>query len=412
MKNINYPENIKKQGWNQMNDLLNKEMPERLSKRRVLLFFLILAFISTIGFFKISSNHRPEQSINIAQIGISQNEKVTLGELKETKKTVKHEESASVLRAKLQNRKDNKGKNQNRKNHILDELKNSVTNIKLYETHSEEMLYESQAAINISVDSRSQVEDIRRLFTLKTPFITENDKLVLKKMSVIKQAQYFKWYLNPYSEIRAFNNTTENFAPKFELSVGNTFYFDRRFYFDIAIGYTNSQLLVSSVKLAEDNFGAGLNISEIEFYDNRGINQKSLKNGVFEISMYEGYRFTRKFALKAGGGISFTKGINTVLTENTNKFINSDNGIEISTDNNGTIYLSDSYIIPDHTFFTDLNAQYTLRQKYSLEIGYKYYFNNYNVLTDTQNKSIYRAYVKQPPLISNFYLGLKYNFRK
>jgi hypothetical protein len=414
MRNKTFPDNIKKQGWDRMNDLLNKELPQQRNRKRILAFFLIFGIISTLGLYMMKNYNSDEVGIGTLKNEKSEVQKTTTvnnyASEKTTRKTNIKSEDLNVMHSKSgrSNYTPNPVKNTRYKS-IKTEAMSSTKNFKANE---KEGINLTEIA-NIKKETPgSENDDISRLFTLKTPKFSEQKDPFLNSTAIKISQKSFNWYFHPFLETKVFNTTIESIAPKFEFSAGNSFYFNRRFFFDIAIGYTNSQLLVSSVNLAADDPDSKATNNEIELYNNRGLNQKSIKHGVFEISLHEGYRVTRKVALKAGGGISFTKVLNSVLTENTGKFISNDNGIEINDSEFGSVSLPTGYLIPDHTYFADLNLQYQIINRINLEIGYKYYFNNYNVLTDIQQENVYRAYIKQPMVISNFYLGLKYNFRK
>lgn len=414
MRNKTFPDNIKKQGWDRMNDLLNKELPQQRNRKRILVFFLIFGIISTFGLYMMNNYNRAEVNIDTFKNEQSEAQKASSvnnsGDLKTVRKSDIRSEDLNDLQSKSGN--SNVTANPLKSTRYKSIKTEALSNTKTFQEKEDENINEPEIVYDIKETQRTENDDISRLFTLKIPIFPEQKDPYLKNLAIQKPKKSFNWFFNPFLETKVFNNTIESISPKFEFSAGNTFYFNRRFFFDIAIGYTNSQLLVGSVNLAADGTDFKATNNEIELYNNRGVNQKSLKHGVFEISMHEGYRITRKISLKAGGGISFTKGLNSVLRENAEIFVSNENGIEINDSEYGSVSLPTGYLIPDHTYFAELNLQYQIITRINLQIGYKYYFNNYNVLTDTQQENVYRAYIKQPPVISNFYLGLKYNFRK
>lgn len=415
MRNKTFPENIKKQGWERMNELLNKELPRRRNRKRILVFFLIFGIISTFGLFIMKNYNNAEVSIGVLKSGKNEIQKVTSDQKHTGENIVRIANERSGNKNILHNKTNIANlKSKPDKNTLKENNKSRPeTNTIEFQTKADENLNIPEIAFNKKSENvKLSEEDFSHLFTLKTPKFTEQNEPLLQNFVMKIPEKSFNRYFNPYIEMRVFNTTLERIAPKLEFSAGNTFYFNRRFFLDIGIGFTNSRLLVSSVNLASDDPDSKSTANEIELYNNQDVNEWSIKHGVFELSLHEGYRISRKIALKAGGGISFTKGINSVLSENTGKLISNENGIEINDSEFGSISLLPGYLIPDQIYFADLNVQYQIINKVNMEIGYKYYFNNYYVLTDTQLANVYRAYIKQPPVISNFYLGLKYNFRK
>lgn len=408
MSTKTYPENIKKQGWEQMNMILEKEMPRSDKKRRLILFFLVLGILSTGGIlfskkYLINSPGKTEpqkQEIRKNKF-LPNNEPIASGDLFNEKIPLKPD---NYRENHLKYKSAYKPSKQ-----ILSELKEN--------SNYPEQTYKTTISNNEPLKSENEKTETNHDFSIISAISNiGNKKLIsqrndfLKGLTVNLHVKPTRRFLNPFIETKAFNKSSKKADPGIEFCIGNTFLLSPRMYIDLAAGLADPGLMGNSILLLQSYKSDASGTLNLGNTDNKTKN--ALSGGLVELSVFQGYRVNRKLSLKGGGGISFTKLLSSNIIYENSKSELTDSSVEFIDERNNTYRFSQDGLIPAYSFFAEANAGYKVFKGLSLVAGYKHYFREYNVVTDIGNESIYRVYFQQPDIISDFYLGLRYDFRK
>lgn len=393
MRNDIFPDELKKQAWETMNEILDKELPQKRKSRKILLFIIsaisISGIILSIVFYPNNIMPNTEKTIILPMI------------------KVKHSNTKFRKSNKSQNKmvyKTNINNNKSYfKNSILQETKQQ-TEQQLKKTISESsQISENVTDIDTILYSTAIYRKKREIYETqqisKKSIINEfqNKKLTgdLKLAYNHQQlVQKNNWYFHPYLGVKLYNSSVEGLTISSEINAGNIFLLNKRFLLDFSVSYTSPEIIYNTVEVLENNYN-NIDLSDKFSNDISSVyNLQSIKYNIFEFSFHESYRITKLFTLSAGEGISFTQKANSQIKQNTNY---------------PEVYKNYDLIKP-LTFFSDINAQLNLKKNFTFQFGYKYYFKNYSVFNDFDEVSTKSVYLKKESDLMNFYLGFRYNF--
>ncbi|MGE5357098.1 MAG: hypothetical protein ACM3PT_12765 [Deltaproteobacteria bacterium] len=395
-----YPENIKKQGWDQMNKILEKEMPVRNKRRRWIFFLLLFGILSTAGVI-ISDYYLGNSPVNteLKEPEIKKNNAVR--HHKPIASNLNHEDETRI-KSDIYNKKSvSFTRNLTDKHFYHEESVNSQDKTLI----SESQKMGSQKSDKIKEREKESIANIS-LINNELNYQRINHYLAEKNAVLFRNRVKGLWH--PYIEAKLFNKESGNVKPGLEFSFGNTFNISSRMFLDLSIGYADPGLLGNSVSL-EQSYNTDASTSLYLENKQERIENK-LSGGLIEISMFQGYRINKRISLRGGGGITFPVLLSSKILAGNDASADKDMNVEFTDSKNNSYNFSQEGLIPAYNFFVDANAAYRISGNLSLLAGYKHYFREYNVVTDLGVQNIYRVYFNQPAAISNFYLGLRYNF--
>lgn len=420
MGNKIYPDEIKKQGWKQMNEILDRELPAENPWKKVVILFLLLLAISLPAIYFISANAKGKESIEI---------KVPEQPEKFKADTIKSERTANY--ANLKKGKQKPGDLQltftdKKEQHI--EAEENKPMLSLSEGKNTKIIPD-QIASQIILPNKQEAMPEKEIHENEKPqeyndlpYRSHSTVYALQKSPNVDGKSFsphpfldihvknpYRSLLNPFAKLSIFNTRAKVFSPGFGLYAGNSFYFSRRFFLDLSIGYTSAESLVKTTVLADGIETDRSTYNEISLYQGDQNVITYLSRGVAEISVMEGYHFNRRFSVRAGGGVIFTGRLNKLITGMAeNNQSNSDDELTIETGYGNSITISKEKLLPSHAFFASISSSYLISEQFDLLFGYKHYFRNYNIVRDKNKADIYRVYMDNPPFVSGLYIGMRY----
>ena len=386
---------IKREGWNKMKDILDREMPEK--KRRFLPFFLLFLILGGIGAsFLYSKTGENKQNESVYK-------KETVIEKKFEDKS--NEKNGNLPKAiintteektntKSNNRRIKNAKSNIKKNNKLDKKQydfaaktkdnNDIKKPENFNTHKTSGNESKYVSINnIKRFNISLFEIEQRLLLAEFEF---NDLVVNRK----KKTEFF----NPFIGLKVHLYNYRKFAPKYEFDFGNYFKFSDRFSFGIAVSYVQTDLIFQSIQ--EESYVLTNNDVESK---NNNFNSEAITFDIpawtFELMLKEKYNITGKFSFDFGGGM--------VL-----------GGLKFSGLKQDSRMDSGSWTEPDinnfkPVIFGEAGLYYHLNYGINAGLGYKYYYSGtYNV--NENNKEVYSRKLINKEYSSRFYLGINYCF--
>lgn len=388
---------LKKQAWEKMNEILDKELPQKKRKLRFLLILFPIFLIAGFVLFKsVYANNSGEKKIESGKT-----EKIPFFEKNERKSHYRIKNNSNIPVA-------NKGTYKNKK-HVgtisneLNTLENTVE--QSIETQNDISLNPETITSVVKEKSTEENLNFKRedVLTGQIPnhiVFQENNKITPKKfllnpLDIHNLKTQNIWYFHPYCGIKLYNSAVNGLNLSSEINVGNLLILNNRFLLDFSFSYTNPKILYSTVEVFDNNYDVTSKLNEFANESSQITNLQSIKYSIFEFSFHESYKLSRVFTISAGGGIALTKKMNSLLRNE---------------ENYPSEYVEVDLIRPV-TFLSDINLQYYLNKKINFLLGYKYYFKNYSVFKDLEAVALRSAYLKKESELMNLYLGVRYNFK-
>ena len=402
-----------------MNEILDMELPVKSPWRRIIFLFLLFAAISLPAIYLLSGNSEKDKKIemeipvlpeDIRNDTINLEEKGYYADGYDEKIKEKDSQLSEIRDKKLFNEAAEK------KSIPVFSEKEDIK-INLQEISSDILSNKKQQAI-ITVKSpeneklreinEQKEQSFAAILPLKTSRYFTGTSFLLNPVFDIPVKTPYRSLLNPFAQISIFNTGADGFSPGLGLYDGNSFYFSKRFFLDLSIGFTNVESLIQTTSLTEDNHMERIVDNVINLYQGRENAWPSVSSGVIELSIMEGYHFTRRLSARAGVGVAFTGRLNKIITSRSENIQTGEPEYAVETDLGEQIYISDSGLLPRHAFFAGIGTVYLVHEKLDIVLGFKHYFRNYNVVTDSQKANIYRVSIDSPPFISGIYAGVRY----
>lgn len=215
---------------------------------------------------------------------------------------------------------------------------------------------------------------------------------------------------NPYLELKTHLHNYQEFNPKFGIALGNRFELSKKFFLSLECSYSQPEIIIQSKDIVLDKIieNKGYSIkrnSNISYKSN----ERFLKSGVFDMSVYEGYKFNKSWNMLLGAGLAFTNKLNNYLPDYQEIKNIYKNGVLLDGESNSLSELNTSFIIKKYTWFADLKISYSAHNHFRINLGYKLYFKNYYILTQV-NSELYRQEINSSIGNTGLYFGLQYQF--
>ncbi len=395
MENRKFDNNLKYQGWEQMSDILDREMPKKKRRKGLILFFtLLLLFVF---------------SFLVNGVMTSNNKKTIHND-----KTMRIVEDSSIVKkkidqkSKIKNKVNRKGKDKkipdatdenliiiNKVNHSINispkPKKKPKLNSNLFaDSNTPDKLYPlynvpDKKQRNMILASIKKIE-ITEIIGAKNKNVGL-DIFKVKSITAKKRKNRIS-FINPFLGAKTYAVTTDKVNLKLGLEIGNRFSYNRHFT-DISINYHQSEIIIPQVLLFNDYLYNSNLDNSIESIGHTSQLYPDLASGFFGLNIAQGYWISKRLNFELGIGIAYTKSkVNKSLGENE------------KLKNNFNISL-DKYTISSH-----FDIAYQVANRLSVIIGYKHYFNsNYNLYYD-KNK-IYRIKVVNKSKIKGLNFGVR-----
>jgi hypothetical protein len=419
MKNKIYSDEIKKQSWRQMNKMLDRELPVKNPKKLVVLLLLLLLALSVPALYWIAGNTEKEDAMEMktplmpeaiqTDSIISEKNGNYAGLENKTK------EESELKAGILDEEKEQNKATGNNPGPVFSETKETEEQFTeivagYLSNNDRKEFYQSANQENaITPENRDHTDrGFSAVAALQTSRLIEGSTLLLYPVFDYSDKKPYSSFFNPFAKLSVFNSGSDDFSPGFGLYAGNSFYLSRRFFIDLSIGYTMAESLINTTSLVEYDKPDRSEFNAITLYQGNQDAWSSLSNGVAEISVMEGYHISRRFSLRAGGGVAFTNRLNKIIKSRSENILSNDEEITIATGMGKYITIKEGKFLPSHSFFAGISSSYIITEKLDLLLGYKHYFKSYNVVTDNKEANIYRASIDNPPFVSGIYIGMRY----
>jgi hypothetical protein len=385
MKNNNIQENLKHQGWQQLGVILDKEMPVKKNKKRLIIFwgaFLLISTIAIIGFIKVNKN---EVALKVSSTINQNDDKNNNKEQILTEKNIISNIKSSINAIPIVN----KQKKRKLENHFAKQFHQSDSN--LVKTHDTQNTIINTAKI---IDVQTTPEDfsllkIKKVATSKKSTFqnistskinnfkpidvwknTNETKFNFNK-NIISLNEKKKRIFNPFIQIETYvYNDKISTKPKFNFKIGNKFSLNNRLSLNFDIGLIQSELITDNVleyiSPPLDIELNGYTEKDIIEYKRLLIDVKESRYNIINSSLNIEYDLNIKLNFLIGGGIVYTKMVKySIESKYDSRLINS----EIS-----KAYISYKKSINDFTYFSNVGFSYSVFDELDLSIGYKLYF--------------------------------------
>lgn len=388
---------LKKQAWEKMNEILDKELPQKKRKLRFLLILFPIVLIAGFVLFKsVYANNSGEIKIESGKTKeipfFENNERKSHYKLKKNSKipvankgTYKNKKNSETIFTKL-NTIENTVEQSIETQNIISLNPETITSEGKEKSTEEYLNFKRDAKLTYQIPNYIVFQEIKKV----TP-----GKFLLNPLDIQNPINRNNWYFHPYCGIKIYNSAKQGLNLSSEISVGNILYLNYRFLLDFSFSYTNPNILYSTVEVFDNNYDVSDKLNEFVNESTQITNLQSIKYSIFEFSFHESYRLSQLFTISAGGGIALTKKMNSLLKQ----------------EENYPSEYSEVDLIKPVTFLSDINFQYNFTKKLTFSLGYKYYFKNYSVFKDVEAATLRSAYLKKESELMNFYLGVRYNFR-
>lgn len=409
-----YSKELKKEAWQQMSSILDHEMP--VKKRRWFPIFLIIFVLSSIGIgYSLNKNTTTNNISNLdSEINLKSN---NLNNKKDqfTKSTIPLNNNDKYI--KNTNQENNKIDTSTFNNQKIKKIKSSQNSInynsKKYNTIASLETQKQDSKVKTFHTKVASIENKTKLISgLNTKTINVNgakDLILFPKLSLdyIDLSNRTLKIFNPYIELKTYLHNYKEFNPKFGIALGNRFELSNKFFLSLECSFVQPEIIIQSKNIIFDQLSNSKSYaieknSSFSFNSDGGL----LKTGVFELSVYEGFKFNNNLNMQVGAGIAFTNKLNNYLTDTINyelnDALNGGESIDLSEYNN-------SFKIKKHTWFADLSVSYSALKNFRVNLGYKYYFKNHYILTQ-DNSDLYRQEIINTVGQTGIYLGLQYSF--
>lgn len=388
---------LKKQAWEKMNEILDKELPQKKRKLRFLLILFPIVLIAGFVLFKsVYANNSGEIKIESGKTKeipffennerkshykLKMNSKIPVAN-KGTYKNKKHSGTISTEPYILENTVPQSIETQN----IFSLNPETISSEGKEKSTVEYLNFKRDAKLTYQIPNYIVFQEIKKV----TP-----EKFLLNPLDIQNSKNRNNWYFHPYCGIKIYNSATQGLNLSSEINVGNILHLNNRFLLDFSFSYTNPNILYSTIEVFDNDYDVSDKLNEFVNESSQITNLQSIKYSIFEFSFHESYRLSRLFTVSAGGGIALTKKMNSLLKQ----------------EENYPSEYSEVDLIKPLTFLSDINFQYNFTKKLTFSLGYKYYFKNYSVFKDVEAATLRSAYLKKESELMNFYLGVRYNFR-
>jgi hypothetical protein len=395
MRQESFPNELKKQAWEKMNEILDEELPQKKRKLRFLFFlFPIILIIGFVLFKAVYANNLDEKKV-------------------ESEKSVEFPSRENIYRKSPKKLKNNNGitiandgqpKNKKHSEFIFtkpdkaltidNQLTKTVIDISIKPEQILPTGIEPSSIAKANVKRNSGLTNqLPNYFVFEEIQPLKSEDFLPIPLEIQKPVNRNNWYFHPYCGIKLYNSAIEGLNLTSEISVGNILYLNNRFLLDFSFSYTNPKILYSTVEVFDNNYDISNKLNEFANESSQISNLQNIKYNIFEFSFHESYRLSRIVTISAGGGVALTKKMNSLLKN----------------EENFPSEYSEVDLIKPVTFLSDINIQYNLTQKLTFLLGYKYYFKNYSVFKDVEAASLRSAYLKKESKLMNFYLGMRYD---
>ncbi len=407
-----FDNNLKYQGWDQMSTILDKEMPRKRGSKKLfflifLIPFLLFFIISGMNIFgnkqqasskfpvktqaqKTINNTNTIKSYNTNTENHSQN-------IEEKSNIIISEKSSTKANSNTKTKIDNTQKiikTKQKQSRKAQTIKNDFA-LSEFNSRSSNTLINPINTVLSNTPKNDYIANISKLNSLPIPdqsikqSITYLPKINLKKHKNID-------LFNPFAGTKIYIYSIKEPQTKFGLEIGNRFSYSTRFFTEISLAYTQSQIVVSQIELYADTKFT------VEEKDNNIIENSivlnsrnsDIKFGIFQLSLDQAYRFNQKISTAIGIGIDYTKLVNKYY------FLDSSNILEGKTD-----YID--IILDKFRYSSKINISYRILQNLSFNIGYKHYFSTIYKTKSSENTK-YSTIIKNSD--HSAYFGIRFWF--
>ncbi len=401
-----FDNNLKYQGWDQMSTILDKEMPEkRRSKKLFFLIFLIpsLLFLIVSGINILENKKQNSSKFQVkAQVQKTKNNTKSIKSYNtytgDNSQTIE-EKSNTKISEKSSMKANSKIKINKTRINIKHKQCRKVQTVKNDFALSEFSSSSSNTAIKLintglsKTSKNDYITNISKLNSLPVPDLHTKQNIVYNPIIKLKKHKNID-LINPFAGTKMYiYSIKEEPKTKFGLEIGNRFSYSTRFFTDISLAYTQSQIVRQQIILRTKFISSMESSNYLSEKDSIVLNNRSsdLKFGTLHLSLDQGYRFSNKLSTAIGISIDYTKLVN--------KYDFSDPPSDSIEKLSGSTDITLDRI----RYSSQINISYRILQNLSFNIGYKHYFNTiykvksskdtgYSTTINNKNKS-YKTYI-------------------
>jgi hypothetical protein len=392
---------VKKEGWEKMRTILDKELP--VKKRRFLPFILLFLVFGIIGitflYSKASKKELKEiitkervQYIDRESIKPIENKIIKIDTVSNTSKAINNKKTNTQY-------PENRNQKQKLKKQRISEIEKKQYNIVAAEDGNNKIETNIISHSPEIVENENHKDQINKISTIGISSLLSFEKKFVPEYDfnymVINRKNKTK-LLDPFAGIKLHTYNYKEFSPKFEFNLGTYFNLNDKFSFGAGIAFLQRKLVYQVIE--EENYVVynNNNVEKTRSKYSYNIEQEEQSKWLFELMIMEKYNFTGKTAININGGIvlsglSFSKKSLDV----------------VSTDYEGRAYNPEN--IKPIVFF-GINLNYALSDKIRAGLGYKYYYSETYIFNDN-NTEIYSQKLVNKKYSSKFFLGVNYFFR-
>ncbi len=406
----------KREGWNQMEAILDKEMPVKKKHLLPFLFLFLILSIAGITFMLKGMDNNKQKDLKYNNQTFSKDRlkykdagiknKTQNGANTINNNQIKPGTNKSIgpnSESKFNTLKKNKSGQQ--KNINPDKNHNIYAIAKPHEYSVETTENKEFSKINpVEIASNDKTIVLNKISKIDLPgFLPEtteiNPQFDFNNFSIFENKK--KKIFHPFAGIKVHSYNYKEFSPKFEFDLGSYLKVNSRFSFGFGIAVVQRNLIYQIVK--KEDF---TNSNSVDFEKNEQvysyviINQNSEQSWGLELMIMEKYNFSNKISINLSGGVELSK-----INFTTNRF--SYKNADLSAENG--IYLQNVLDNYDPIYFADIALQYSFTNKILASLGYKYYFYPRYIITD-KNMNLYSLKLINKPYSSKYFVGIKYVF--
>lgn len=409
-----FDNNLKYQGWDQMSTILDKEMPEkRRSKKLFFLIFLIpsLLFLIVSGINILENKKQNSSKFQVkAQVQKTKNNTKSIKSYNtytgDNSQTIE-EKSNTNISEKSSTKSNSNTHINNTQKYIKTKQKQSrkAQTVKNDFALSEFDSSSSNTAtkpVNTRLSKTSKndyITNISKLNSLPVPDLQTKQNIVYNPIIKLKKRKNIDLF-NPFAGTKMYiYSIKEEPKTKFGLEIGNRFSYSTRFFTDISLAYTQSQIVRQQIILRTKFISSMESSNYLSEKDSIVLNNRSsdLKFGTLHLSLDQGYRFSNKLSTAIGISIDYTKLVN--------KYDFSDPPSDSIEKLSGSTDITLDRI----RYSSQINISYRILQHLSFNIGYKHYFNTIYKIKSSKDTG-YSTTINNKNKVYKTYIGIRFWF--
>lgn len=395
MNKNNFNKEVKKEGWNKMKIILDKEMP--VKKRRFLPFLLLLLIPAALGIIFIYSKTTKKQQ---NQIFIKQ-QKNRFSSVKNIKQSLNINTTSNNFKNLLNNKKNNEIKRKTNKNDKTNPHKIKKLHKKEYKliadaekkNNIKNLVYHKMTYVenNIALLNKLTFLNIKTLITQQRKYRPQFDFHDLN-LTGKKDIGLF----TPVMSIKLHAYNYKKFSPKLEFDFGNYFNISDRFSFGIVMALTQRNLVYQAIQKERYILNDSYYTEVLNFKNEYEIEQKDYSKWIFELMIKEKYNINKRIFIDFGGGI----------------VLGGMKRIKINYDYTSKNDLKTEYNPGDFKpiLFIDMGLYYFLTKKINAGFGYKYYYSGTYNYNNMRNNEVHSQKLVNKKYSSRLFLGINYCF--